>query len=117
MYFLRRDVIRSIDGVTATPGNVRDLLIGDDIPGKVVYISATSGSHQVRVNLSNGAVFQCVSAEQAKTMLQHIDITQAPNIFAMPMVQVDVTVRRVAVKDLRDRLLAFALLNTLKVNF
>ena len=45
--FQHRDMIQTVDGVIATPGNVRDLLIGDDVPGKMVSISATSGSNQV----------------------------------------------------------------------
>jgi hypothetical protein len=55
-----RDVIRSIDGITATPGNVRELLIGDDVPGKMVAISATRSAHQVCVRCNTEIKSTCV---------------------------------------------------------
>jgi hypothetical protein len=44
----RGDVILKIDGKTATSDNVKDLLVGKDVPGSNINISIAKGSPQVR---------------------------------------------------------------------
>lgn len=46
----RGDVILKIDGKTATSDNVKDLLVGKDVPGSNVTIMIAKGSSQVNSN-------------------------------------------------------------------
>ncbi len=93
--------------------------MGDDLPGRLVVIVAAKGSRQARgwhaPSDESSETFQTLKRGSDKICpLTPFPVSAPARAMAQGPI-VEVRARRVAAAGLRDRMLAFALLSTIKV--